>query len=159
MSFKSPLYYEWLMIPEYPETLKAYLTRWAAYTKLDPAHQLFKRLKGGNQFCEDKFWPDDQAPLEKKSYTRTPSGHRYTAVNYCHGLFGTLEYRALPTFEKVGHAIEAVKVVMDVTNATLAAVARKERDLVTDFTIRASDDEVVEEDIVRLDGHRERIRT
>lgn len=125
MSFNDIRYYEALKIPEYTETLAHYLELWAKEQGLPKEHEIYQRLAGKNQYCIKEFWADEQIRTDRKSYNRDRPGHRYTAVNYCYGQHGTIEYRALPMFPDPEQSIRAVRHVLDITNATLLTLARK----------------------------------
>lgn len=125
MSFKSTLHYMWLMVPEFQETIRAYVKKWAVAENLDEKHPLWKRLLGGNSYCTDGFYPDLQASQARKSFNHDGPGSRYTMINYCHALHGTMECRLLPMFEDVEQGIRAVKNVLDVTNACVVIAAKK----------------------------------
>lgn len=125
MSFKSALHYMWLMVPEFQETVKQYVQKWAEAENLDAKHPLWKRLRGENTYCADGFYADLQASQTRKSYNHDGPGNRYTMINYCHGLHETLECRLLPMFEDVDQGIRAVQNVIDVTNACIVAAAKK----------------------------------
>lgn len=132
------LYYQWLMTPDYQDTLVATLQAWGVAKGFPPDHRLFHRLAGNNTYCEHRFWPDAQARQERKNYTHSSSGHRYTMVNYCYGLHKTLEVRVLPMFDAVEDAIEALHVVIDTTNNVLSKVATRERPVQDTILLNAS---------------------
>ena len=99
---KRERYYQWLMHPDYQDTLVAALEAWADAEQLPPDHPLRPRLRGENHYCENQFWADAQAGVTRKNYSHGGK-HRYTIVNYCYGQHGTIEIRVLPMFE-IGRA-------------------------------------------------------
>jgi len=145
MGFKSVLHYSRLMdSPDYQETLLDYLKQWGRDHHIPKEHCLWGRLDGQNKYCKKNFWPDLQAIKKGKEHNVDRDGgivgNRYTVVNYCWGLgFETLEVRVLPMFDTPALSISALKCVMDVTNAYLAATApRKLADRKKEkFTIKA----------------------
>jgi hypothetical protein len=128
MSFFSALHYQWLMVPEYPATIRHHITQWAVNEVIPKSHCLWDRLLGQNEYCRYEFFPDAQASMRKKSYQMGQVGNRYTMINYCHGLNnrGTLECRLLPMMETVEQGTRAVQRVVDVTNACIAILAKRE---------------------------------
>jgi hypothetical protein len=145
MSFKSALHYGQLMIPEYQETIFDYMIKWAKEEKLPKTHALWKRLDGTNQYCRKIFTADLQAQKTSKSHDMNLPGNRYTAINYCHGLHGTMECRLLPMLENAETAIRALRHIMDITNACLVVTAKKEAKLKASAEVRGGEDAWVEE--------------
>jgi len=137
MSFKLASHYSSLMTIEYQNTMIEYLSRWGRGMNFPDTHPIWPRLAGKNKYCQLKFWPDKQAVVHRKDYNQDKPGHRYTAINYCHGLNGngTLEVRVLPMMDTVDQAISAVKCVLDVTNASLVALARKNKKIADSFSV------------------------
>lgn len=126
MSFESALHYQRLMVVDYQDTIVEYLERWGKEEGLPESHLLFQRLKGTNEYCQRKFWPDLQA-RRKKSFDRRQEGHRYTIINYCYSEHCDLECRVLPMFPEVEQGIRAVMRVIDITNAFLARGGSEEK--------------------------------
>lgn len=135
MSFKSALHYQQLMVPEYPATMVAYITKWAKDAAIPKEHPIWKRLNGKNQFCKQEFFADQQVAKMNKNYGHDGVGHRYTVINYCYGLHATLECRVLPMLEDAEVAIKAVQHVIDVTNAFLVTRAKREEKLKADVVV------------------------
>ncbi len=141
MSFSEAGHYGQLMIPEYPATMKYYLKKWGVDKGLSPKHPLFERLSGKNPTCGDGFWPDMQASVLRKNYEHV-EGDRYTGVNYCYGQHGTLECRWLPMFENVGLAIEAVKQVVLITNASLCQLGKTAKKNLAKYNVVVDTDQI-----------------
>jgi len=129
VSFRKALHYSRLMVPEYQDTIIAYLTKWAMEEKIDKSHPIWGRLTGKNEFCKHEFFADYQARKTSKAYDHHGPGNRYTAINYSHGQHGTIECRVLPMFSDVEVAVKAVNKVVDITNACLKVGAKKEETL------------------------------
>lgn len=122
-------YYQLLMVPEYQATIVHYLTEWAKAEKIPKSHPIWKRLSGDSQFCKFEFFPDMQVKMKNKIYDHNMPGNRYTAINYCHDMHNTIECRVLPMMEQCEMGVKAVQKVLDVTNACLVALGRKEQKL------------------------------
>lgn len=133
MSFRKALHYERLMVPDYPKVIVAYIKRWAKDEHLDENHPIWKRLKNRNEFCKHDFNADQQVIKQNKVYDHNVEGSRYTVVNYCHGLHGTLECRILPMLKDVEQAIRGVQAVVDITNAFLLTTAKREEALIAEM--------------------------
>lgn len=131
MSFEDLKMYARLMTPEFPLTVLEYLKRWADEQNLPPDHPLWDRLSDQSKYCQHKFWPDEQVRLERlkspEYYDQDRKGSRYTVINYCYKLHGTMECRILPMFESVARSISAIQLIMDITNASLVALAEKDK--------------------------------
>lgn len=128
MSFKTAQHYEALMKEDYQDTLLHYLEKWGHEVGIAKTHTFWDRIKGKNQFCTKNFWPDRQVLAKSKVYDHANPGNRYTVLNFCWGLHGTIECRVLPMLPDVNMAIAGVRTIMDVTNATLVVLkARREK--------------------------------
>jgi hypothetical protein len=121
MSFRSALTYQRLMVEEYPATVIEYVRRWAETKDFPKTHPIWSRLGGKSEYCQHVFCPDEQALAQLKRYDHHEKGHRYTAVNYRYGRRdgSTVEIRLLPMFEAATTAVEALKLLMKITNAFL----------------------------------------
>jgi len=118
MGFETVLHYSILMVPEYQDTIIEYVRRWAEKEGIDKKHGLWHRLSGKSEFCQHKFWPDEQARA-RRDHDQNRHGHRYTVINYCYTAHGTIECRLLQMFKDVEQSIRALRLVIDVTNACL----------------------------------------
>lgn len=145
MSFRSAHHYQMLMIPEFQLTMLTYIRKWAENEALPPDHPVWPRLNGASEHCQHKFFPDLQAKVQRKDYDRVHEGHRYTAVNYCYSLHSTMECRLLPMMETSAQGIRAVQQVLDVTNACLRALAKREEKLRVSVNIPDGDGVEVDE--------------
>lgn len=126
LSFRTALTYARLMSPNYPSTIVAYMTKWAASEKLGKDHPIWPRLEGKSEYCQHLFHADDQVILTGKDYDHHRKGHRYTVVNYCFGRLSTVEHRLLPMMDTPDQAVRAIQELIDVTNAYLVVTGKRE---------------------------------
>jgi len=149
ISLKSALHYQILMTPKFQATVLAYLKAWATKEGIDPAHRIWKRLTGQNQYCKLEYFADEQAQAPNKNYSGRNGGvaSRYTAINYCHKQHGTVECRVLPMFDSKKQAVRAAKQVLDITNAFLAKHKQREEKFVSTIDIVEGVRDHLEEDI------------
>jgi hypothetical protein len=146
-SVANAMHYAWLMEPEYQETMILYLGKWAEKEGLPKEHCIWKRLEGNSLYCQKKYWPELQYAYKQKDHSQTREGHRYTIINYS-GRVNTIEVRVLPMMETVAQAIRAVRMVIDITNASLYLLGKKETKAKARLDLDISED--IEEDIVGL---------
>lgn len=125
LGFESMLHYSYLMEPEYQATVLYYLTLWAKGEGLVTTHPIWDRLAGKDVYCQPKFWPDEQIKNVRKDYDKARTGHRYTILNYAYGRYKTIECRVLPMMETPEQAYKVIKVLLDVTNASLLKLKAK----------------------------------
>lgn len=135
LSFKKTLTYDKLMDPRYPATVVDQFVRWAKKEKLPDDHPIWPRLKDENRYCRHAFYPDLQAAMKDKSHNMNGPGNRYTVINYCHQLRGTLECRLLPMFDGAQQAVRAINHLILVTNAFLLAVRGRETKVPIEATL------------------------
>jgi hypothetical protein len=102
MSFRSSLTYQRLMTAAFQEALLKQLSGWARKVGLPNEHPIWPRLRGRNGYCQARFLADEQASSRQKG------ANRYTALNFCHALHGTLECRVLPMFLDIDPVREKV---------------------------------------------------
>jgi hypothetical protein len=127
MSFKSALTYQRLMDPRYLSTMVAYLIMWAKSKGFPSTHPIWPRLEDKSEYCQHRFYADMQIRDTRKDFDHNKEGCRYTAISYHYSRLGTIECRILPMMETVDEGIEAVKQVLDITNAYLLATNVKEK--------------------------------
>jgi hypothetical protein len=70
-----------------------------------------RRLAGENHYCHKRF-----APIRQLQDAHRDSS-RYSGVNYCHKLHGTIEIRVLPGIADAGLAEEVLHLIIQYTNA------------------------------------------
>lgn len=144
MSFGSCDRYSTLMDIRYHDTLMHYIDKWAKAEGFPSSHWIFERLKGESVYCQRKFWPDKQVLQREKIYDKVKEGHRYTMLNYCHGLLGTMEVRVLPMMKTPQQSIRALQLVMDVTNACLTKLYEKRRINPEKFVLEGTSNQFVD---------------
>ena len=71
----------------------------------------WKRLRGTNTYCQNKFIPDNQLI--------TNCDERYTHLNFCFGEHRTIECRLLPCFRDVDISIRAIEELIDIYESWL----------------------------------------
>lgn len=126
MSFKSAFTYQRLMTPAFPATILAYMTRWAKDEGLSDIHPIWPRLAGKNEYCQHTFYADDQVEKVDKDYDHHRVGNRYSVIVYPWSRHQTVECRLLPMLDTVEQAINAVKEILNITNAFLVMTAKRE---------------------------------
>lgn len=126
-SFKSALHYQQLMPPSFQFTVLKYVGAWAKEENLPKDHPIWERLAGKSDYCQHKYYADQQAQAKEKSHDRQRAGHRYTVISYPYNRLGTMECRLLPMMETCDQGIRAVQHVLDITNAFLLMTAGRER--------------------------------
>lgn len=151
MSFKEARNYMRLMVEDYQDTVLHYLEKWGKEEKIPDNHHFWSRLRGESEYCQKKFWPDKQVIQQRKDYDRTREGHRYTMINYCHGLrgMGTVEIRVLPMFDTPQQSARAIRLLVDVTNGSLIRLGRKEKTIEAEFALTTSS-EIYKDQVVSL---------
>jgi hypothetical protein len=102
LSLKREVYYLRLMDPEVTTLVCNALGEWGRAAGLPAGHPLWQRLSGENRFCAPVYRGEAQVTQ------RTKGGERYTALNYCKALHGTVEARILPMFATADQGIAAV---------------------------------------------------
>lgn len=123
MSFSTLWHYKLLMVPEYQETIVHYLKLWAKAKRYRADHHIWERLEGNSEYCRKGFWPHLQSTTREKDYDHEREGHRYTIIHYC-GRLLTVECRVLPMMVNAALAMEAIKHVVDITNACLHVLGK-----------------------------------
>lgn len=128
MKFESDYWYSVLMDgPEFQDTMAAYLGKWAKKEGLPEDHPIWSRLNNENEYCQHQFWPNWQVNQDRKIYDRKVYGHRYTFVNYCWALHGTLEIRGLPMLPDADMTVRAFLHMLNITNCCLVLMTKREK--------------------------------
>jgi hypothetical protein len=136
MSFATLRHYQWLMEEEYQETILEYLSRWAKEEAFPKNHHIWERLSGESVYCQKQFWPDEQVGWKgRKDHDQHRHGHRYTVVHYC-GRLNTIEIRVLPMMKEVDQAIRAVNEVINITNASLVLLSKRDKGSKSDLVVK-----------------------
>lgn len=115
MSFVDKLSYMQLMNKTFYRYFLAECMKWGKTMKINSGSEFWKRLEGKNSYCRKQFNPDRQSTMRSKE------GCRYTHLNYCFGLYGTLECRLFPMFKKKALVLEAIKFFYITCNTFLAS--------------------------------------
>jgi hypothetical protein len=126
MSFASAFTYERLMVPSFSATIIEYINRWAKDEKLPDDSPIWPRLAGKNEYCQHKFFADEQVTKANKDYDHYREGNRYCVIGYPWTRLQTVECRLLPMFPTWEQAVEAVHEVIAITNAFLVVTAKRE---------------------------------
>lgn len=119
ISFSSPGTYSLTLDKDFTKFLVDGLMQWAEVQDFLPDHPIWSRLRGENQYCRLTYAGNDQVMMVRKDYDRNRIGNRYTAVNYCYGIHGTMEVRVLPMFETAEESFAAVQEVLRLVNKFL----------------------------------------
>jgi hypothetical protein len=128
MSFRNAFQYAYLMDERLQWTVLEFVTRWAkekGKLTFDRDHHIWSRIRGESEFCQHKFDADEQCQKTRKEFDHHGVGHRYTVMNYALMKTGTIECRLLPMMVGVELALEAVRLVMNITSAFLVSVAEE----------------------------------
>ena len=129
MSFRNAFQYQQLMDESYMWTVVEFVKRWAdrkvAEKTLSKDNPLFDRLAGKSEYCQLKFDPDEQAQKIRKEFDHFGKGHRYTVINYAFSKTQTIECRLLPMMPTADLALEALRLLMDITSAFLLFIAKE----------------------------------
>lgn len=91
-----------LMDDSFWQLFQKRMFEWGKKEKLPENHQFWSRLRGDNRFCKKMFQPSNQINLMQKSETR------YTQLNYCYAMHGTIECRLFPAFSEPAKIMSAV---------------------------------------------------
>lgn len=107
VSFKHINYYAQCMSKDFFSKFLQHMEQWAKdYPIRNDA--FWDRLRGKNRYCIPEYRGDKQSICKTKDEAR--ENHlRQTMLNYCFGLYKTLENRLFPTFVTCHAAIEATK--------------------------------------------------
>jgi len=125
MSFKSAFTYQRLMTSQYPATILRYMSLWAN-KNLPLSHPIWPRLAGKNEYCQHTFYAEDQVTRADKDYDHHRVGNRYSVIVYPWSRHQTVECRLLPMMSGSLLAYQAIKEILDITNAFLLATAKRE---------------------------------
>lgn len=150
MSFASCSRYSTLMDIRYHDTLLHYIGEWAKQEGFSKDHLIWDRLKGESIYCQKKFWPDKQVLQREKIYDKQKEGHRYTILNFCHGLLGTMEVRVLPMMNTPEQSARALQLIMDVTNACLVKLTERRKRFREELNFAGSSSQFVDRTATKL---------
>lgn len=88
---------------------------WGLSYPINDDSAFWKRMAGENTYCKNKFNNPD-----KQAETNYRESIRYSHLNYCFKLHGTIEFRMLPMFQKKEIALSAIQKYYDIVNEWLA---------------------------------------
>lgn len=125
ISVPSVGYYQALMNKRFYNHLKYALAVWGRKNKIPKRDYFWYRLSGKNTYCEDEFRPNVQV------MDRSKSGYRYSIVNYCFSLHGTMEIRVLPMFRDPDMSISALHCVLKCVDKYLSLPSSHETEVFT----------------------------
>ena len=108
------LAYSKLMTPTFHRYFLKRFNDWGKRMNINEGSRFWVRIQGQNRFAMDKFRATKQYLMTHKSV------ERYTFLNFCWGLHGTLENRMLPMFNESRIAVSAVHEFIDIVNSYLA---------------------------------------
>jgi hypothetical protein len=111
VSFKNRRDYARLMDPQFFEYFQERMRTWGTRVGLPASHLFWTRLDGFNTFCRKAFLPDQQAAIRSKHRS---GGVRYTQLNYCFKVHGTIECRLFPVFKQPRIAASAVQELLSI---------------------------------------------
>lgn len=94
--------YARLMDKKFHEFFVAWMTKFGERYPIKNRHY-WERLKGNNRFCRKEHKP------YRQMFRREKGDHRYTQLNYCHSMHGTIECRLFPVFKEREIAVSAFK--------------------------------------------------
>ena len=109
VSFGMLQHYSRLMEPAFRQFFREQLYAWGEQAKIHRSSQFWPRLAGDAYYCRDEFIPSEQVAARNKG-----DADRYTQLNYCFGVHGTIECRVLPGFKYARVAVKAIYAVLDI---------------------------------------------
>jgi hypothetical protein len=101
ISLRSPFHYMLLTKKAYAILLRKRMWALGLDRGFPKTHYLFARLSGDNPFCTFNFDASGQMNIREK---RVGMRLRYGFLNFAKNIHGTVEFRALPTFDNVADA-------------------------------------------------------
>ena len=113
-SLKSVGRYQQLMSEDFFAHWKNQMRLWGERYPVHRDSQFWQRLAGRNTYCRDSFQAEEQAEATSKWDCR------YSMLNFCWTLHGTLEARVLPMFKRPATAIAAVNRHLDIIEEYLS---------------------------------------
>ena len=119
LSFKNSLDYSRLMSKEFYEYFLFQIEKWAREYGILPNSSFWNRLAGCNSYCKKRFAADEQVQLSGKESIR------YTHLNYCFRLHGTLECRLFPAWKRSDTAIASVYALVNIVESWLSQCSRE----------------------------------
>lgn len=112
--------YQKLMEKSFHTCFLKNMKEWGLEKGINENSAFWKRLAGSNRYCKKTFSPTAQAKLTYKESVR------YSQLNYCYSLHGTLECRLLPAFQKKELAISGIAKIIDIVEKYLSITKDEE---------------------------------
>jgi len=103
ISMTRPSHYQRLMQRRFFEAVYTFWAAWGKEKAIPAKEPFWHRLANESLFCRSDYQPDEQVRLKSKASVR------YSGVNYCHAMHGTLELRLLPMFLDSNLAVAALE--------------------------------------------------
>lgn len=122
ISLKNPLHYMLLTKKAYAILLYKQMNALGVERGFPKEHYLFKRLSGENPFCALSFDASGQINVREK---RVGMRVRYGFLNFAKNIHGTVEFRALPTFDNKDDARAFTMHFINVTEDYIASELRR----------------------------------
>ncbi len=142
LSLKRDHYYLRLLQPEVTTRLTNRLGEWGRKKGLPGGHPLWPRLGGENTYCKPDYFGEEQIQATSKA------SNRYTMINYCKRLHGTLEVRVLPMFTDAETGWEAIAQIIQILGEYLYENRGQERrDRFTETASIQEEDQVTHEEV------------
>ncbi len=114
LSFNNLQSYVKLMNKQFHRGMVNNFAEWGQIRDIYSKSQFWTRLGGYNRFCRKRHTPESQIYLTEKDPIR------YTHLNYCFKMHGTIELRLLPTFKSKELALDTVARYYNFVNRYLA---------------------------------------
>lgn len=93
ISVKNQTQYTKLTDKSFETEYLARMAKWGMKHNISKDDEFWQRLQGKNSYCKKEHTPESQM------YHKGRGGNRYTQINYCYGLWKTVEFRMLPAFD------------------------------------------------------------
>lgn len=116
-SLKKNLYYSQLMDRAFFKFFRAQAHKWGLRMSIPTGNAFWTRLAGQNKFCTTTFIPHQQSQIIVKEQNDV---RRYTMLNYCYGMHGTVECRLAPAFDSAELAFSWVEFIVDTAEEWLS---------------------------------------
>lgn len=116
-SLRKNLYYSQLMDKTFFKFFRQGAEKWGKRLNIHPDDPFWIRLRGQNKFCTTSFIPHQQSQIIVKEQN---DSRRYTMLNYCYGMHGTVECRLAPMFSTPQLAFRWVKFITEVVEEWLS---------------------------------------
>lgn len=107
VSFYNKVSYARIMDFEFYQFFLWYMTAWGERQKVPKSDAFWTRLAGHNHYCSRVHRPMQQVT------DRGKGGRRYTQLNYCWSLHGTVECRLLPGFRDIQRGLAGIEAVLN----------------------------------------------